>query len=61
MLAQREPRGALVIFVADAEAGGRMLRAGRLACPGCGGWLRVWTAARERAVSTLGGERITDA
>jgi len=58
MLAQRELRGALVIFVVDAEAGGRMLRAGRLACPGCGGRLRVWTPARQRQVAA-DGARIT--
>ena len=48
-----------MIFVVDAEAGGRMLRAGRLACPGCGGRLRVWTPARQREVAAPGGERIT--
>ena len=48
-----------MIFVVDAEAGGRLLRAGRLACPRCGGRLRVWTAARERTVATSGGDRIT--
>lgn len=48
-----------MIFVVDAEAGGRMLRAGRLTCPGCGGRLRVWTPARERDVAVPGGERIT--
>jgi hypothetical protein len=49
----------LVIFVVEAGAGGRLLRAGRLTCPGCAGRLRVWTAARERIVSTLGGGRIS--
>lgn len=48
-----------MIFVVDAEAGGRMLRAGRLACPGCSGRLRVWTPARKRDVATSGGGRIT--
>lgn len=47
-----------MIFVVDAEAGGRLLRAGRLACPGCGGRLRVWTAARERTVATASGQQI---
>lgn len=48
-----------MIFVVDADTAGRMLRAGRLACPDCGGWLRVWTPARTREVTAPGGKRVT--
>src|SRR5258705_13076595 len=34
---------------------GRMLRAGRMSCPGCGGRLRVWPAARPRAIGMADG------
>jgi hypothetical protein len=41
-----------VIFAVDVEAASHILRASRLACPGCGGRLRVWTPARTRRVGT---------
>jgi hypothetical protein len=44
-----------MIFAVDVQAVGRMLRAGRLSCPGCGGRLSVWTAARPRALATADG------
>jgi Domain of unknown function (DUF6431) len=44
-----------MIFAVDVQAAGRMLRAGRLSCPGCSGQLRVWTAARPRAVAVADG------
>ena len=44
-----------VIFAVDVEAIGRVLRAGRLTCPSCGGRLRVWTSARTRRVDDEGG------
>src|SRR5258705_12903426 len=34
---------------------GRMLRSGRLSCPGWGGRLRVWTGARPRAIAMADG------
>jgi Domain of unknown function (DUF6431) len=47
-----------MIFAVDVRAAGRMLRAGRLSCPGCGGPLRVWTAARPRTVAMTDGSRV---
>lgn len=44
-----------MIFAVDIEAAGRLLRAGKMACPTCAGRLRVWTAARTRAVTADGG------
>jgi Domain of unknown function (DUF6431) len=47
-----------MIFAVDAQAVGQLLRAGRLACPGCGGWLRVWTSARTRRIDAGHGQVI---
>jgi hypothetical protein len=44
-----------MIFAVDVQEVGRMLREGRLSCPGCGGQLRVWTTARPRAVAVADG------
>ena len=48
-----------MIFVVDVDAIGRVLRAGRLTCPSCGGRLRVWTPARTRRVNAEGGRSVS--
>jgi Domain of unknown function (DUF6431) len=47
-----------MIFAVDVQAVGRMLRAGGLSCPSCGGRLRVWTVARPRALATADGSLV---
>jgi len=45
----------IVLWVVDAEAARRLLRAGRLRCPDCRGTLRGWASARPRRVRLPGG------
>jgi transposase-like protein len=45
----------IVLWVVDAEAARRLLRAGGLRCPDCRGVLRGWAGARPRRVRLPGG------
>jgi Domain of unknown function (DUF6431)/Homeodomain-like domain len=49
----------IVVWVVDAEAARRLLRAGRLRCPDCPGTLRAWASARPRRVRLPGGAEQT--
>jgi Domain of unknown function (DUF6431)/Homeodomain-like domain len=46
----------IVLWVVDAEAARRLLRAGLLRCPDCQGPLRPWASARARRVRVPGGQ-----
>jgi hypothetical protein len=41
----------IVLWVVDAEAARRLLRAGLLRCPDCRGTLRAWASARAAALA----------